>query len=394
MTNKKNILVLSDPPAAPGYLPRVRYLCDYLVRQGHQVTLLTEQYGTMDFVHSYPIETIPMYSGGTIDWLMKTVWTLLTDWHNRAFAKKYLSGEAGLSAQRSISAAVYQAKPVDLVICSAFSDFPLGAGLRIAQALNVPLLCDIRDLDEQVDDSRYQYHHQSAWIMPFRRLYRAIHIRRRNKVLRAANTITTVSPWHADFIKNLTSDSVPVFTIYNGYDTAQFYPENIPTDRFTITYIGSLFDWQKPALALVQQAIEELNPILQSSNPPILIDLHTPQDRPVPHDRLGDAIRRSGIMLVLTNTHTHGMLTTKFYEALGCEKPVLCVPSDQGALSELIQYTNAGIATDDKEAIKAFIMDQYEQWKKQSFTRQHTRYREHFSRENQYDQFYRAYLQR
>ena len=97
MTNKKNILVLSDPPAAPGYLPRVRYLCDYLVRQGHQVTLLTEQYGTMDFVHSYPIVTIPMYSGGTIDWLMKTVWTLLTDWHNRAFAKKYLSGEAGRS---------------------------------------------------------------------------------------------------------------------------------------------------------------------------------------------------------------------------------------------------------------------------------------------------------
>ena len=230
--------------------------------------------------------------------------------------------------------------------------------------------------------------------MPFRRLYRAIHIRRRNKVLRAANTITTVSPWHADFIKNLTSDSVPVYTIYNGYDTAQFYPENIPTDRFTITYIGSLFDWQKPALALVQQAIEELNQILQSSNPPILIDLHTPQDRPVPHDRLGDAIRRSGIMLVLTNTHTHGMLTTKFYEALGCEKPVLCVPSDQGELAELIQYTNACIATDDKEAIKAFIMDQYEQWKKQSFTRQHTRYREHFSRENQYDQFYRAYLQR
>ena len=363
----KKLLVVSDPPAAPGYLPRLRYLCDYLVRKGHDVTLLTEAYEPLLFEHTYPIETIRMYSGSTFDWFIKTVWTLLTDWHNRAFAQKALSAKLG----------GYEA-----VICTAFSDFPLGAAQRIAKHLNVPLICDIRDLDEQVDHSRYQYKHQSRWLMPFRRLYRAIHIRRRNQVLRAADAITTVSPWHAEFIRTITNLS-PITVIYNGFDEKQFYPKDIPNDPFTVTYIGSLFEWQQPALEKVKKAVEEFG---------VVLDIHTPQSNPIPHNQLGDAIRRSGIMLVLTNEHTHGMLTTKFYEALGCEKPILCVPSDKGALAELIAYTHAGIATDDSEAIKAFIAEQYKAWKQNGFTRQATRHRNEFTREAQYDQFYRTHL--
>jgi len=332
------------------------------------VIVLTETYQPLDFTHTYPIETIPMYSGGTFDWLIKTVWTLLTDWHNRAFARKSLQ----LSAISN--------QTFDTVLCTAFSDFPLGAALRIAKQLHLPLLCDIRDLDEQVNDSRYQYKHQSGWLMPFIRLYRAIHIRRRNKVLRAADVITTVSPWHADFIKQFNSN---VSVMYNGFDHKQFYPEDIPTEQFTITYIGSLFDWQKPALTQVQQIADELH---------IPLEIHTPQHNPIPHDQLGDAIRRSGVMLVLTSEQTHGMLTTKFYEALGCEKPVLCVPSDKGALAELIRYTNAGLASDDTEAIKTFIIDTYNEWQQNGFTRQATQHRNEFTREAQYDQFYRTYL--
>lgn len=375
MTNDQtaHILVLSDPPAAPGYLPRLRYLCDYLVRKGYRVTLLTEEYEPLPFAHSYPIETIRMYNGGAFDWFIKTVWTLLTDWHNRVFAKKILNLKIEICNPK-----------YNLVLCTSFSDFPLGAARRIAKTLNVPLICDIRDLDEQVEDSRYQYRHQQSWLMPFRRLYRAIHSRRRNKALRAADAITTVSPWHAEYIRAITDNQSPITVIYNGYDDKQFYPEDIPTERFSITYIGSLFEWQKAALEKVKQAVDELNKAqISDFRYQIQLDIHTPQENPVTYDRLGDTIRRSSIMLVLTNTHTHGMLTTKFYEALGCAKPVLCVPSDQGSLADLIAYTNAGIATDDIEAIKDFITARYEEWKKQGFTRQATQHREAFSREAQ-----------
>ena len=397
---KRHILVITDPPVAPGYLPRVRFLCDFLVQNGFAVTLLTEQGQPLDFAHTYPIETIPMYSGNSFDWFIKTVWTLLTDWHNRVFAKKSLQ----------LSAISHQSW--DFVLCSAFSDFPLGAAQRIASKLNIPLVCDIRDLDEQVLNSRYQYHHRSAWLMPFRRLYRAVHIRRRNRVLRAANAVTTVSKWHADFIRNILtakrsngdnglkakrsmSDLAAVSIIYNGFDDRQFYPEDIRTDRFTITYIGNLFDWQKEALEKVQQAIEEINrqfSIFKKSclegakNFQFSINLHTPKSRPVAHDALGDAIRQSSIMLVLTNTDTHGMLTTKFYEALGCAKPVLCVPSDKGELTELISHTNAGIATGDTEQIKTFILAKYKEWQDFGFTRQPVVHREEFSRTKQCEQ--------
>ena len=373
----KHILVISDPPVAPGFLPRLRYLCDFLVRQGYGVTLLTEEQQPLAFEHNYPVLTIPMYSGTTLDWAVKTAWTLLTDWHNRAFARKALQTS-------DIKHQTY-----DAVLCTTFSDFPLGAALHIARRLRVPLLCDVRDLEEQVDNSCYQYHHRQWWAMPFRRIYRAVHIRRRNRVLRAAQSVTTVSPWHAQFIRTLNPN---VRVIYNGYDPKQFYPDNSPTDAFRITYIGSLFEWQQPALEKVKQAIEELN---QSSNlpygfsrsfealPRLEIDLHTPQHDPVSHDELGNTIRKAGIMLVLTSTQTHGMLTTKFYEALGCRKPVLCVPSDRGALAELIRYTNAGIATDDIEQIKQFIREKYNEWQTAGYTLQPVEHYQEFSRETQ-----------
>ena len=359
----KKLLVVSDPPVAPGYLPRLRSLCDYFVQKGCDITLLTEENEPLNFAHSYPIETIRMYDGSKTDWLIKTVWTLLTDWHNRVFAQRALSALHG---------------EYDLVLCTAFSDFPLGAAQRIAKAKHVPLICDIRDLDEQVDDSRYQYKHQSQWLMPFRRLYRAVHIRRRNEVLRVADAVTTVSPWHAEFIRQFNPN---VQVVYNGFDDKQFYPDDIRTSEFKITYIGSLFEWQKPALAKVQRIADELE---------IAMDIHTPDHHPVSCNALGDMIRSSSMMLVLTSEHTHGMLTTKFYEALGCEKPVLCVPSDKGALAELIAYTHAGIATDDTEEIKAFIQEQYKEWQQKGFTRQATQHRNEFIRTAQYDQYYRT----
>ena len=361
----KKLLVVSDPLAPPGFSPRVRFMCDYFVQKGYDVTLLTEEDKPLTFAHTYPIQTIRMYNGTMFDWLVKTVWTLISDWHNRVFAQRAMA---------------VLPNDYDAVLCTVFSDFPLGAGLRIARKLRIPLICDIRDIEEQVENSFYQYHHQSRWLMPFRHIYRLIHRHRRNNVLRAANAITTVSPWHADFIGSITRHRSPVTVIYNGYDDKQFYPKELRTEQFTVSYIGTLHDWQKPALAKIKQAIEELG------QPDIVLDIHTPQQHPVPHDQMGDAVRRSSIVLVLTAPHTHGMLTTKFYEALGCEKPVLCVPSDKGCLAELIDYTNAGIATEDTKEIKAFILEQYNTWKHDGYTRQATQHREEFSRANQTQQ--------
>ena len=70
----------------------------------------------------------------------------------------------------------------------------------------------------------------------------------------------------------LSSLSKAVYIVYNGYDEKQFYPQDIKTDRFTITYVGSLFEWQKPALEKVRKAITDM---------PIALEIHTPQQDPV-----------------------------------------------------------------------------------------------------------------
>ena len=80
-------------------------------------------------------------------------------------------------------------------------------------------------------------------------------------------------------------------------------------------------------------------------------------------------------------------MTTKFYEALGCEKPVLCTPSDKGILADTIQFTNAGLASSDMKEIKAFILDKYAEWKHQGFTRQAVSNKDQFNRYIQAQEF-------
>ena len=97
-------------------------------------------------------------------------------------------------------------------------------------------------------------------------------------------------------------------------------------------------------------------------------------------------------MVVLTSKDTHGMMTTKFFEALGCEKPVLCCPSDEGCLAQAIHDTNAGLASSDINEIKAFILDQYHEWQVKGYTHQTVINKEQFSRQHQAEQFEELFL--
>ncbi|MCQ2341101.1 MAG: glycosyltransferase [Paludibacteraceae bacterium] len=352
---KTRLLIVSDPPIAPGYLPRLRYMCQYLHEQGYDIHLFTEEREPLCFEHTYPITTISTYTGSTLDWLIKSIWSLVSNWHERHFAQ---------AIEEQIRDEHY-----DGVVCTTFSTFPLGAAVKIAQDRHLPLIADIRDLDEQVEHSTYQYAHQQWWLRPFRSIYRAIQLRRRNKAIQQANIVTTVSPWHVEFIKQFNAN---VHLIYNGFDPKQFYFQAVPTDVFRITYIGSMFGHYD--LSPLYQAVNELH--LDK----VVIDIHTPEQQPVAHTELGNTIRQSSIMLVLTSKRTHGMMTTKFSEALGCEKPILCIPSDEGCLAQAIADTHAGIATESVDEIKAFIIDKYHEWQEDGYTHQCVTNKEIFNR--------------
>lgn len=357
----RRILIVSDPYSQPSFIPRLRFLCDYLVQCGYQPVVYTEQFQSHDFPHTYPIHEKPLYYRHSWQWLLLALWSLITDWRNRQFSR-WLCRQV-------------QNDSFDLVFCTTFSTFPLRAALDVARLHHIPLFVDIRDLDEQVPDSQSQSHRR-WWARPFRRIYRTINIRRRNRVLRYADCITTVSPWHVDFLRRFNAN---VHLIYNGYDPIQFYPQDIPSKEFLITYIGRIFEFQ--STSLIEQAVREL------ALPGLRLNLHTPDCNPIPISEVGDEIRRSSILLVLTNPSAHGMMTTKFFEALGCEKPILCTPSDESLLAQTIRDTRAGLASSDLDEIKAFIIDKYHEWQTRGYTRQPVIGTDRFSRQHQAEQF-------
>ena len=339
----RRLLILSDPYSRPSFAPRLRYLCDYLTRRGWQVEVYTERFAEITFRHDYPIHEIRLYRSKA-DRLLKMSWSLLTNWKERQFC---------MEVRRLI-----QGKEYDAVFCTTFSTFPLGTALNISEERCLSLYVDIRDLDEQIPGQQY-LEHRTWWTKPFRQWYKRVNKRRRNEVIRKAKSVTTISPWHVDFLKALNPN---VHLVYNGYDPHRFIPRDIETDLFRVAYIGKIYAFQD--LSPVEEAIRRIG------NPEIVLSLHTPDCQPIGTNEVPDEIRRSSIMVVLTSKDAKGMMTTKFFEALGCEKPVLCVPDDESVLSQTIRDTSAGISADSVEEVEAFIREKYAEWKVNGFTRQ------------------------
>ncbi len=355
------ILILTDPIGKPSYAPRLRYLCDYLYNKGYDITVYTEQIeDTLPFQHSYPIHYWRIYRN-PFDWALKSFWSLLTDWRNRQFTRRVRQSIAGQS--------------FDLIFCTTFSTFPLPTAAAIAREHHIPWIADLRDLDEQIAGAQYQSHRQ--WFLrPFRHWYSRVNIRRRNQALQSAAAVITVSPWHVQFLRTLTKS--PVRLIYNGFAPEIYQFEAVRSPEFIISYIGRLYEFQQDAVRMIRQAVNELNlPDLR------LRFIHSG----LTNLQVAQQINRSSIMLVFTSRKTHGMMTTKFFEAFGCEKPVLCIPSDEGVLAQTIRDTNAGLATDNLELIKTFIRTRYQEWKTNGYTRQPVINKNHFSRLTEAHQF-------
>lgn len=392
----RRLLILCDPFTSPAYTPRVRCLCEQLNAQGWHIDLYTEQGEPLPFEHTYPIHEIRVYRTGSFaEWAVKSVLSLLFNWRNRYFSRK---------VRQAVSGQEY-----DLVVCCTFSTFPLQAALDVAREKNLPLHVDLRDIDEQAPNAQYQSHRQ-WWLRPFRQWYRNTNIRRRNAVIRQADSLSCVSPWHKAFLQAYNKQ---VSVIYNGYDSELFRPRDVRSEQFSIAYVGRVYEQPMQDATLLMQALQDI--II-----PVQVNWYTNdagQQRIrqlagqygveqqmhyhgyVPTRQVPTLLHEASIVLVLSNTATvsgaHGIMTTKFYEALGVEKPVLCVRSDEECLAKVISETNAGIAATTKEQVKAFIMEKYHEWQTNGYTRQpiNQEEKQHFTRQYQAQQFEQLFLQ-
>ena len=80
-------------------------------------------------------------------------------------------------------------------------------------------------------------------------------------------------------------------------------------------------------------------------------------------------------------------MTTKFFEALGVEKPILCVHSDEGCLAQVINETQSGLAATNVNDVKQFILHHFALWQQNGHTHIDVNNKEQFTRQNQARQF-------
>lgn len=369
MGTGKRLLVICDMFTPPAFLPRVRFFCDYLLQQGWQLDILTET--PRESVElPYNIYSISYSNGNRWGWRMKSLIGLLYD----IKSKQIVSEAKKLNL-----------KNYDAVFCSTFFSFPLPAAAKIARKQRIPLIVDLRDIPEQAPRFTYLEHRPNGLLGRCAMdLYTRCNIRRRNKALKQADVVTTVSPWHKEFLKRWNPQT---HLIYNGYDAELFVPSRPKTETFTISYTGKFYGLplQDPTLFLesLSQLLKEGKIDAEKVSLQWYMDeqstrliqgfMHEETLRNistfhslVPHTEIPTILNQSALSLVFSNrakeNGNHGIMTTKFFEALGSECPVLCVQSDEECLAQTISETHSGCAAADLETCKAYIFERYQEW--------------------------------
>ena len=402
MSNR--LLIISDAFNRPLYVPRITSLCKYLTRKGWEITILTEKLDSEDFqVPNTKFLAMPYYFGNKLrrhlQWFCDKLWQR-KDKCLFNYAQKQLD-----------------INQFDCILCSSFNVFPIQASFKIAKKAHKPLVIDLRDIAEQWGGASYMVNSMKSWKFIGKHLtscYIDRTTKQRNKMLQQANAITTISSWHKNFLCQYNPQTQ---LIYNGYDPELYDHKAIKTTEFIISYIGRIYDLQSRDPKLLLQALSEIKQENQLPNNIKLIFhiedafISTLQDLTkeynlyeisningyIPRVEAIKLLERSGISVVLNENpdtcKVEGVMTTKFYESLGCEKPVLCIPSDNGELAQTIRKTNAGLASSDVNEIKSFILEKYQEWKANGYTHQNVIGKEAFSRQKQAEQFDQLFIQ-
>lgn len=403
----KKVLIICDlfPPA---FGPRMGYLCKYLKEKGWQPIVLTEHVDEQTFTFltgNCPVTYINYYTAKS-KWAsrLQWAWTFFLDfcfgYKDRVMYKK--------------ACELIRTHQVDLVLCSTYRTFPLPAAQKAARKYKLPFVADLRDIIEQYTGNEFITHTlPDFWGLDnlFAGLFKRKSLYERNKTLRTADYVTTVSPWHVGIMKQYNPQ---VELVYNGFDPELFYSEQIPTRQFVITYTGRLLSiaMRDPGLLLEALAILSSEGLLSpaacrvqwyvddASRKVITAEARKKEVLPfmefkgyVPASEIPKVLNNSSVLLLLTNKASDsgpkGVMTTKFFESLAVEKPVLCVRSDENCLEAAIQESCAGLAGRHVEEVCDFLRHYYTEWKEKGYTTSpiHPKILNSYSRKEQAGQF-------
>ncbi|MEX1138013.1 MAG: glycosyltransferase [Bacteroidota bacterium] len=180
--------------------------------------------------------------------------------------------------------------------------------------------------------------------------------------------------------KNPDVDCTKLFHLPNGFDSEDFPAvERKSSERFVVTYTGSLYGKRNPAMFL--KAVEEL--VTEGSvNPETILlqfigrfgtEVREMVERSqirqsvklvpyLPHaESIKELLRSDALLLIVDNaTGSEEIVPGKVYEYLGARLPIIAL-APEGAVAELIRETRSGFVADgsDLGKIKSAFLEYY-----------------------------------
>ena len=405
----KNVLIICDsfPPA---FNPRMGYLCKYLPELGWKPIILTEYSPQNIYVNlseNQDITRINYYWSKNKIWQrLKYVFVFLAD-----YFFNYKDIVIGRKARKII-----KTKKIDVILVSSFRTFPSLAAKRLSQKFNIPLIVDLRDIFEQSSNNELISKRLSNNLLINNLIADVIRkklLRQRNKILKKADAVTTISEWH---VQTLSKYNPNVKLIYNGFDSDLFFPQIIENKVFTIIFTGRLHSAELRNPTLLFETMSHLSKEKSLDVKKIRLQFYLMDEKSkeiirslaqkyavadfvdvfdtVPSTEIPKILNHSSILLLLANKSTgenapKGIMGTKIFEYLAVKKPILCVQNDEDCLEKTIKSANAGLAASDEAEVEAFIVEKFTQWQQNGYTQQsvNEEFVQQFSRKRQAEQF-------
>lgn len=374
--------VLTDlyPPA---FAPRIAYLTKYLNRFGWKAVVFTELVVEHqifdDFEEVCPTIRVPLRGHGRVKRLTQVIAEVLWEYKERCFTKaieQYVGEHPEM-------------RP-DILLCFTYRKFPLRTASVLSHRWNIPWVGDCRDIIEQYSPGDWLPKRLCLGSIPLtwvEKLLAQRYIHLRNRYLRLASCVSTISCWHKQLLEKVLDR--PVELIYNGFADELFYPRMSEQVTFVIRYTGRILSLEMRDPSLLFEALSR--PPL--SELPITVELYTDTysqallkpmikewglcDRVLLCDMVSsqcvpNLLRSSAIILLLGNAEgegrPQGMVSTKLFEALALERPLLLLPMVEGETVDILQSSGCGIAANRVDEISAYILDQYHMWLNHGYT--------------------------
>lgn len=242
---------------------------------------------------------------------------------------------------------------------------------------------------------KLKYKYQVPWIADFRDLWTQNHYYAHTKIrtlverkleiktLAMADALVTISPYLAEKLKEL--HKMNVYSITNGFsdEGTNNFPVRL-TDKFTITYTGILYQSKRDPIKLFQ-TINELfekkviNPNdieirfyghkeswleeeIKSFKLERIARMYGTVDRMTALNKQ----RESQLLLLLLWDHPEekNVATGKLFDYLGSKRPILGIGGYKGFVDEIMNETNTGIFATSLDEIKNYLVNSYNEWKK------------------------------